>query len=195
MAHNRRAVPARRVSVPVRPPACAEALAPRRLIFLTSPPTARARRRGQKRLCYSSKQAGGGPIRKRTGKTRNPPARFQVSPRPPFLPLRTDATRRANDRGKCADRQRIPRRTCQTMKLQGARGTREPPQSPVRTSVGINGFGESEDVLLSVSPFVVRQRCWPQRAGLGATRSSAGFRRRHRNKKRSSAVASVSRLT
>src|SRR5580704_1192242 len=96
---------ARGVSVSVPPPACAYALALRRLHVPGLTPTSKRARSGTLRLCYASKQPGGGPIRKRTGgKPGTPPApekptaRFQVSPRPPFPASPTNATHCANDR-------------------------------------------------------------------------------------------------
>ena len=49
------------VSVSVPPPACADALAPRRLrVPDLTPPTSKRARSGTLQLCYASKHAGGG---------------------------------------------------------------------------------------------------------------------------------------
>ncbi len=76
-------------------------------IFPTSPPH-RATGRGREHYGSTTRvnRQQGGPIRKRTGGNPEPPrprkttARFQVFPRPPFLPPQHDSARRAHDQGK-----------------------------------------------------------------------------------------------
>jgi hypothetical protein len=142
-----RAGAVRRVSGPVPPPACADALAACRSAFLTSPPQQDKRARsGTLRLYYTNKQTEGETNPEAHWRTRNRPrprkntAPVPGSPDPSCLPPKTTTDPAAQMTGESAQhRPRIPRRTCRTRKLQGARGTRETPQSP--------GFPGSPDPL------------------------------------------------
>jgi hypothetical protein len=133
-----RAGAVRRVSGPVPPPACADALAACRSAFLTSPPQQDKRARsGTLRLYYTNKQTEGETNPEAHWRTRNRPrprkntAPVPGSPDPSCLPPKTTTDPAAQMTGESAQhRPRIPRRTCRTRKLQGARGTRETPKSP-----------------------------------------------------------------
>jgi hypothetical protein len=125
----------RRDSVPVPPPACADALAPRRLRVPDLTPSTRQESEVRNlRLYYTSKQTKEETNPKRTGGTPGTPpapkntARCRVAPDPySCLPQKQRRTRRTYDRGK--RRAPVPVRACRTRKPASIAGGARPGNS------------------------------------------------------------------